>query len=356
MTDDSHAPTPSPDLERLLGALLRIDPVALAGHGVNALLADDDKTVTQSLLRHGAGLKAAFRLMNALGDRGIPHLFLKGPTLQRLLYGEAAIRPYSDLDVWVEPARLADAAAVVQEVGWKMPPRITSYHFHVVCPPADAPLPLELHTRWVDRANLYRLPDAAGLERAVMGAEGLPRPCVEELLIYLCVHAHKHGFLNETALALGQPAEWFLSPASGNRLLWWLDIALLLEEATEPIDWKVCVERIWRWNLIKPVAITLRLVARFLPASKARQALANLKLDTVHPQLGRKAMRRMVIRNSRRFMSPNAATWRPGRLAQLPDLLFPLPDDLAAFLEKSEVSLLDRARHPWRMMQRILGT
>ena len=350
-----EAPTPSPDLERLLGALLRLDPVALAGHGVNALLAEDDKAVTQSLLRHGAGLKAAFRLMNALGDRGLPHLFLKGPTLQRLLYGEAAIRPYSDLDVWVEPARLGEAIETAASAGWKRPARVTRYHFHVCCPPADAPLPLELHTRWVDRANLYRLPDDAGLERAVMGAEGLPRPCVEDLLLYLCLHAHKHGFLNETALALGQPAEWFLSPASGNRLLWWLDIALLLEEATEPIDWKACIERIWRWNIIKPVAITLRLVARFLPASKARQALANLKLDTIHPQLGRKAMRRMVIRNSRRFMSPTAATWRPGRMAELPDLLFPTPDDLAAFLEKSDVTFADRARHPWRMVQRILG-
>lgn len=344
-----------PDLERLLGALLRLDPAALAGHGVHALLAEDEKTATEGLLRHGAGLKAAFRLMNALGDRGIPHLFLKGPTLQRLLYGESAIRPYSDLDVWVDPTRLAEAAEAVAEIGWQRPPRITRYHFHVVCPPADAPLPLELHTRWVDRANLYRLPDDAGLDRAVMGAEGLPRPCVEDLLLYLCLHAHKHGFMNETALALGQPAEWFLSPASGNRLLWWLDIALLLEQSHEPIDWQVCMERIARWNIAKPVAITLRLVARFLPASKARQALACLKLDTLHPKLGRKAMRRMVIRNSRRFMSPNAATWRPGRLAELPDLLFPSPDDLAAFLEKSDVSLLDRAAHPWRMLMRIAG-
>lgn len=353
MTNDSELPAPNPDIERLLGALLRLDPVALAGHGVHALLAEDDAAVTQSLLRHGAGLKAAFRLMNELGDRGIPHLFLKGPTLQRMLYGESAIRPYSDLDVWIDPTRLAEAVPAVVAAGWKAPPRLTPYHFHVVCAPADAPLPLELHTRWVDRANLYRLPDDAGLDSAVLGDEGLPRPCAEDLLLYLCLHAHKHGFLNETALALGQPAEWFLSPASGNRLLWWLDIALLLEH--HRLDWQFCIDRIWRWNIIKPVAITLRLVARFLPASKARQALANLKLDTVHPKLGRKAMRRFVIRNSRRFMSPNAATWRPGRLVELPDLLFPQPDDLAAFLEKSEVTLLDRAKHPWRMTKRMLG-
>jgi hypothetical protein len=349
-------PSPhTPDIPRLLGALLRLDPVALAGHGIHALLAEDDATVTQGLLRHGAGLKAAFRLMNELGERGIPHLFLKGPTLQRLLYGESAIRPYGDLDVWVDPTRLGDAVEAVVAAGWRAPPRVTRYHFHVVCPPADAPLPLEIHTRWVDRANLYRLPDDAGLDRAVLGAEGLPRPCSDDLLLYLCLHAHKHGFLNETALALGQPAEWFLSPASGNRLLWWLDIALLLEQTQEPIDWQKCIERIWRWNIIKPVAITLRLVARFLPASMARQALASLKLDTVHPRLGRKAMRRFVIRNSRKFMSPNAATWRPGRLVELPDLLFPKPDDLAAFLEKSSVTFLDRAAHPWRMLKRILG-
>lgn len=355
MTDEESSSTVAPDLERLLGALLRLDPVALAGHGVNSLLADDDKTVTQALMRHGAGLKASFRLMGQLCDRGIPHVFLKGPTLQRMLYGEAATRPYSDLDVLVEQSRLPEAIEAAAAAGWKPPARVTRYHFHVTCPPADAPLPLELHTRWVDRANLYRLPDDAGLDRACLGAEGLPRFSAEDLLLYLCVHAHKHGFLNETALALGQPAEWFLSPASGNRLLWWLDIALLLEQTQEPIDWKACIERIWRWNIIKPVAITLRMVTRLLPASKAREALAKLKLDTIHPRLGRKAMRRMVIRNNRRFMSPNAATWRPGRMAELPDLLFPLRDDLAAFLEKSEPTFSDRITHPYRMIRRIMG-
>lgn len=334
---------------------MRLDPVALAGHGVNSLLAEDDKTITQALLRHGAGLKAAFRLMGQLCDRGIPHVFLKGPTLQRLLYGEAATRPYSDLDVLVEKERLNDAIEAAVASGWRSPGRITPYHFHVVCPPSDAPLPLELHTRWVDRANLYRLPDDAGLERARLGAEGLPRFCADDLLLYLCVHAHKHGFLNETALALGQPAEWFLSPASGNRLLWWLDVALLLEQSYEELDWKACTERIWRWNVIKPVAITLIMVQRLLPASKAREALANLKLDTFHPQLGRKAMRRMVIQNNKRFMSPNAATWRPGRMAELPDLLFPIPDALAAFLDKPSAGLMDRVRHPFQMIKRIMG-
>ncbi len=337
----------------MLGALLRLEPVALAGHGVHSLLAEDDKTITEALLRHGAGLKAAFRLMGALCDREIPHVFLKGPTLQRLLYGEAATRPYSDLDVLVEKEHLSKAIEAAAASGWNPPKRSPSYHFHVTCTPADAPLPLELHTRWVDRANLYRLPDDAGLDRACLGAEGLPRFCNEDLLLYLCVHAHKHGFLNETAFALGQSAEWFLSPASGNRLLWWLDIALLLER--DDLDWQACIERIWRWNIIKPVAITLRMVTRFLPASRAREALANLKLDTVHPKLGRKAMRKMVIRNNKRFMSPNARTWRPGRMAELPDLLFPLPDDLAAFLGKSEVTLADRVAHPFKMTRRILG-
>ncbi|MBW7907916.1 MAG: nucleotidyltransferase family protein [Kiritimatiellae bacterium] len=353
MTDSDSIPSGAPDLPRLLGALLRLEPVALAGHGVNTLLAEDDKTITQSLLRHGAGLKAAFRLMGQLGDRGIPHIFLKGPTLQRLLYGEAATRPYSDLDVLVQKENLPEAIEAATASGWKPPERITPYHFHVTCAPTDAPLPLELHTRWVDRANLYRLPDDAGFDRVCLGDEGLPRFCDEDLLLYLCVHAHKHGFLNETAFALGQSAEWFLSPASGNRLLWWLDIALLLERSD--LDWKACTERIWRWNIIKPVAITLRMVTRFLPASKAREALARLKLDTIHPKLGRKAMRRMVIRNNKRFMSPNAKTWRPGRMAELPDLFFPLPDDLAAFLDKPAITLGDRLAHPIHMARRIFG-
>ena len=353
MTDES--PTPTPDLERLLGGLLRLEPAALAGHGLDTLLAADEKTVTQSMLRHGAGLKAAFRLMRELGDRGIPHMFIKGPTLQRLLYGEAGIRPYSDLDVWVGQENLPAAIEAATASGWRSPRRAPRYHFHTVCLPSDAPLPLELHTRWVDRANLYRLPDDAGLDRVCLGDEGLPRLCVEDLLLYLCLHAHKHGFLNETAMALGQSVEWFLHRASGNRAIWWLDIALLIEESVEPIDWDVCIERMSRWNIVKPVAMTLRLVARLMPASKARDALRRLKLDTVHPKLGRKAMRRLVIKSNARWMRPGRSVWRPGRLAELPDLLFPTPDDLAAFLEKSEVSLIDRVAHPWRMLRRMMG-
>ncbi|MCS6772061.1 MAG: nucleotidyltransferase family protein [Kiritimatiellae bacterium] len=343
-----------PEHERLILPLLRQNLARLTLQELSKIFPFDPATAALRAARHGAALDAARRFSKALSSCGIRHFFLKGPILQELLYKDRATRPYSDLDVWVERTRLPDALNVARECGWEPPPRMPIHHFHAVCRPVGAPLPLELHVRWVDQANFYRLPDDAGIERLVDGEAGLPRLSATDLLLYLCVHAQKHGFLNETALEMRLPDEWFLSPESGNRLVWWLDIALLLEQDEEAIDWIRCREQIAAWNLARPVIVALRLVERFLPESRAGAASDALRLELVPSGGSNRWLRKMAIRTPR-WLQPTSSVWRPARLVDLPALFFPSKDELARFLGKDEVSMADRLAHPWRMARRITG-
>lgn len=341
-------------IERLLVPFSKRWPGVLERQALDSLVSNDPRVAAELLSRHARALADAIRLRDELNRRGIRSIFLKGPTLE-FLYAPEATRPYSDLDVWVDRSRLGDAILAANAAGWQRPRHAAPYHFHVVCPPKTASLPLELHTCWVDRANLYRLPDDAGASRTVIGPDGLPRLCASDLLMYLCLHANKHGFLNETALALGESHEWFLRPDSGNRLLWWLDIALLLETPSEGLDWETCRSNLLEWNISAPVAVTLHLVARFFPKSRAREALALLRLESFRPRCGGWAVRCLLRRTSIASMRPNARNWRLARLAQVPDLLIPSSLELAGFLRKSHATMWDRLRHPFRMLARLAG-
>jgi hypothetical protein len=60
---------------------------------------------------------AAAEAVSALVAAGVPCRLLRGPALATLLYDASARRPYADVDLLVEPARLADAEAAFARRG-----------------------------------------------------------------------------------------------------------------------------------------------------------------------------------------------------------------------------------------------
>ena len=60
------------------------------------------------------------RIMKALAADGVPARIVKGPVFARKLYRHVADRPFTDIDILVEPAHLADANRVIAACGFEL--------------------------------------------------------------------------------------------------------------------------------------------------------------------------------------------------------------------------------------------
>lgn len=330
-------------------------------HGLHLLGDDADRSeLLAAVARHARGLALALALSDALRARRCPHVVLKGPLLQETLYRDAGLRPYGDLDVLVDAAYAADLEPALLTLGWRPLPhrRLRALHFHTSYRNDHEPaIPLELHRSAVDRANLYRVNHREMLDRRadypITGGR-LPGLAPADQLLYLCLHAAKHGFLNEHALATGQATAWFLLPCSGNRLLWFLDLALMLETQDLQLDWTGLSGRLVAWNVIRPVATTLTVLSRLLPGSGATDALHRLALGSWQPRAGGIFARAAIRRGGRagiRF--DDRLGWRPARMAVLPELFFPTADEVARYSGSTGATWFRRAAHPVAMLRRL---
>ena len=314
--------------------------------------------VVRQLARHADALRCAVSIGRRLDEAALSYLVLKGPLLQEMLYGDGAIRPYGDVDILVPRGRLNDARRILSRAGFRNRslPGLRSLHFHDVWTNDGATVPVELHWSLLDRANFFRIADADVLSRRrcyTVPGGALAGPDPEDLLVYLCLHAAKHGFLNEVALASGKPASWFLNPGSGNRLIWFVDIALQLRQRLDPARLR---EQIAAWNVRGAVSATLRVLAMLLPGSGAERTSASLGLSDWRPRSGSRWERAAIDSLAEGTPRMNGTLKvRPARLAQLPRLLFPGSDELRAFHRCADAGAVRRARHVARMIARLAG-
>ncbi|RWA77593.1 MAG: hypothetical protein EOQ28_02340 [Mesorhizobium sp.] len=60
------------------------------------------------------------RIMKALAVKGIPARIVKGPVFARKLYRHAADRPFTDIDILVDPASIGEANRTIAECGFEL--------------------------------------------------------------------------------------------------------------------------------------------------------------------------------------------------------------------------------------------
>lgn len=184
---------------------------------VSASLAAAARAIARENLIQAA---ASMRLSAALDASSIPHLFVKGVTLGVLAYGSLAHKRGWDIDLAVEPARYAEACAILEDAGYRCE-----------SPGADAAarlawaqrrkhgqwaapggLVVELHAQLTDNPHLLPGLSAAAPTRIVAVAPGIDLPTLtpDALFAYLCVHGAAHAW---------------------SRLKWIADVAALLADA-----------------------------------------------------------------------------------------------------------------------------
>lgn len=172
-------------------------------------------------------LREVLRLVGALQDRGVNAVPFKGPILAVHLHGHAGMRRCGDIDLYVPPAELAAARAVLAELGYRRDP--------VACCPVESAFLhcrgnhevhrhdelgflLELHWQTLPRRFLRGHEEGPIWRRVVsvpFGRRTVPVLRPESLLLLLCVHGAKHL--------------WY-------RLGWVVDVARLVE-GWRDLDW-----------------------------------------------------------------------------------------------------------------------
>ncbi len=228
------------DLNRRL--LARI----IASGRVDAVLDDDQRELARAdgvlpliewmsgdlaTLRGHAALQLArqarlTRLLDLLAGDGVSALVFKGAHLAHTCYPDPALRPYVDVDLLIRPSDVDAARRVFERAGHRLIPHVSGRfvmsQFHYVDGPIGGPHAYDVHWQIANPIPFrHRLPfdelHANAVPLTVFGRNGLG-PSLPHALLLACAHrAAHHG--------------------GGDRLIWLMDLRLMLQMATpEQID------------------------------------------------------------------------------------------------------------------------
>jgi hypothetical protein len=91
-------------------------------------------------------------LVSALTGAGIESVVLKGGALAQVIYPEPGLRPMEDLDILIDPDRIADAQVILRDLGFNAPNPVSRYdrlqhHWPIAHRTRDSvTVSVELHT------------------------------------------------------------------------------------------------------------------------------------------------------------------------------------------------------------------
>ena len=291
--------------------------------------------------RHGrSNLLLAGELVRILGSleaAGIRALPYKGPVLAAGLYGNLALREFSDLDILVEPRRVPAARKLLLSAGYRtqleLSPRQQSAYLRSGCELGfagrEGSVVVELHWRIAPRCYWQEPAAEEFLERAQsvsLGEAQVRTLSPEDLLLVLALHAAKHLWRG---------------------LGWICDVAQLLRRFPA-LDWSAVERRAAALGLRRLLCLPLHLANALLGASLPSGPSAAIAADADLQALAQEVLQRPLVeiataewsvadhrffprarerrRDRMRYLlrmavTPGTAEWQSVRL---PAFLFPL--------------------------------
>jgi hypothetical protein len=248
-------------------------------HGVAPLLYDalrEVKTIPQTVRRgleaHYYGtasknlllLREAGAVVGRLEQSGIRAIPVKGASLAERVYPNLALRPFEDIDLLIAKNDFSRAREVLRDMAYQSPAYLLpdrfylDHHFHLpLIKEKPTKVYLELHWGFTDRFMLFTPDMGAVFARA----SKVLAP--EDELIYLAMHLEKHGYLNQLLFKKGQKegAVGFLfNPLSGNRLIWFMDLRLILKSFKDRLNWQDILKRCDQWGVRESLGSALFLL------------------------------------------------------------------------------------------------
>lgn len=225
------------------------------------------RRLAEGSARHLLMSRELGRVLGRFAAEGVAVIPLKGPVLADTLYPHPALRPFSDLDLLIRPEDLLRADALLGGLGCRRVADDHSWSFDIAYDQAtlyEGPtgIRLDLHWSvvndpryaWNHREGLTVWDRAIRVQVAGKAALGL---CPEDLLLYQAVHLAIHHSL------------------AG--LLWYWDLALILDRWAGALDWDTVIARALRWRVHTALFFALRGLERVFGVSAPPQVMVRLR-------------------------------------------------------------------------------
>ena len=186
-----------PPLYRLLH---RLGPLPQPWAGFSDALAGQYHAWAADALRL---VREILRLSALLGERGVEHLFFKGPVSAQVYHGDFSLRSCQDIDLLVAEPRWLEARGLARDLGYRSLLPLDA-RGQAAClalrgeltlqRPADGLL-LDLHLRLCPRAHHLDFQEDRVLSRGretVLGHGRVPTLSHEDQFLHACLHGAKH--------------------------------------------------------------------------------------------------------------------------------------------------------------------
>jgi hypothetical protein len=234
--------------------------------------------------RNRAMAHELLRIVDELQRVDIPSVPYKGPTLASALYGDVALREFSDLDILIRAANIAGARRALEARGYACEFTFAEEghraalhsggHYHLVMRGACALV--ELHWKTDALFPVERNDDEwwRGLREAAFEGGAVRTFSPDELFVVLCLHGAKH--------------RWGL-------LAWLVDIAEMMRRA-DGAEWTRVSERITSMRTRRRCLVGVRL-AHDLLGAPVPAALGDALTDGVVAQ-GASTLTSEILRGS----------------------------------------------------------
>lgn len=225
------------------------------------------RRLAEGSARHLLMSRELGRVLRRFAAEGVAVIPLKGPFLADTLYPHPALRPFSDVDLLIRPEDLLCADALLVSLGCRRVADDHSWSFDIAYDQATLyegvyGVRVDLHWSvvndpryaWNNRQGLSVWDRAIPIRVAGEAALGL---CPEDLLLYLAVHlAVHHGLAG---------------------LLWYWDLALILDRWAGALDWEAVIARASRWRVHTALFFALRELERVFGVSAPPQVMVRLR-------------------------------------------------------------------------------
>jgi len=290
-------------------------------------------------------------------EQAVPHVFVRGLVLAELIYGNPALRRYSDLDLLVTRSDVSRALECLESIGalrraGSLPDYYyMNYHFHVERQFTEGRcVTVELHWNLDHRYTMFTIDIPRVIHdcpRLSVGGVEMPVLHPVDQMLGLCLHAAKHC-----------PAIRYFpdSPLLARRVLLdgWLtqvvDIAMYLN-TYQSVDWNEIHHRSQSWGMETIVYAGLRSVINILGLSHCEDILRSFSPPVRRTRIERVLTKRFVdpgytLQYDRRqgmverwilnrWMLQEDAVFHPVRLIDLVNFFAPRKTDLARWYGKA---------------------
>ncbi len=178
---------------------------------------------------------------------------LKGASLINRFYPLPGLRPMQDIDLLIQDRDWEKVKQVMLTAGYRplsdLPEKwVKGFHFHAAFFLPGPEVVVEVHWNLTDEHLLPFTNWQALWDRAFFSESARSWFLADrDQFLYQCLHLYKHGTFNAVLARQPNLMEFLFEPLSGNRLIWFLDLWLLMKDERFPdLDGLIREARHWR--------------------------------------------------------------------------------------------------------------